>query len=86
MPDPDFDTVIAAYNQRGFPVITQCYALYRIYSRWQEGQLSKALATTRHSLRKQPDEILLQQVAAHLQAALANSSFSGVLKQVCYES
>lgn len=78
VPDPDFDTVIAAYNQRGFSVITQCYALYRIYGRWQEGQLSKALATTRHSLRKQPDEILLQQVAGHLQAALANSSLSGV--------
>lgn len=69
-PDPDFDTTISAYNQRGFSLLTQCFALLRIFYHWHRGDLKKALATTRHSLRQLPDDTLLQQVHLHLQAAM----------------
>lgn len=72
-PDPDFDTVIAAHNLRGFALLTQCYALYRINQRWESGQVRKALALSRHFLRKLPEDVLLQQAAVHLDAALANA-------------
>lgn len=75
-PDPDFDTVIAARNQRGFALLTQCYALYRINQRWESGQVRKALALTRHFLRNLPEDALLQQAAVHLDTALANAQHS----------
>ena len=70
IPDPDFDAVIAARNLRSFSLLTQCYAFSRIYSRWQKGQLHKALATTRHARRHLPEDTLLQQVEDHLRSAL----------------
>lgn len=69
-PDPDFDTVIAAYNLRGFTLLTQCYAFARIDEHWRRGALKKALSLTRHSLRHLPEDTLLRQVATHLEAAL----------------
>ena len=70
IPDPDFDAVIAARNLRKFSLLTQCYAFSRIYSRWQQGQLHKALTTTRHTRRHLPEDTLLQQVEDHLRSAL----------------
>lgn len=69
-PDPDFDTTIAAHNLRGFSLLTQFFAFFRIYERWQSGALTRALANTGHSLRHLPDDDLLRQVSAHLAAAL----------------
>jgi tetratricopeptide (TPR) repeat protein len=68
-PDPDFDTVIAAKNLRGFALLTQCYAFSRIFENWNKGSLNKALSTTRHTLRHLPDDSLLLQVEQHLVAA-----------------
>lgn len=65
-PDPDFDTIIAARNLCGFSLMTQCYALGRIYGRWESGNLRKALAATRHSLRHLPDDPLLLEVEQQL--------------------
>lgn len=65
-PDPDFDSIIAAKNLCGFSLMTQCYALGRIYSRWELGNLRKALAATRHSLRQLPGDELLQKVERRL--------------------
>ena len=70
-PDPDFDTVVAAYNLRGFAPLTEYYALSRIYNHWHGGWLTKALATVRHSQRHLPSDALLARVAAHLSEALA---------------
>jgi Flp pilus assembly protein TadD len=75
-PDHDFDTVIAAHNLRGFALLTQCYAFDRINDRWRDGRLRKALSLTRHSLRHLPQDVLLQQVALHLEAALATQEVS----------
>ena len=70
IPDPDFDTVIAAYNQRSFSLITQCYAVSRLYWHWINGRYRKALSIARHSLRQQPDDPLFRQaeecLAAHV--------------------
>ena len=68
MTDPDFDTVIAAHNLRGFAVLTQCYAFSRIYECWLQGRLRKAAALTRQSLRHRPDDALLLQVQQCLAA------------------
>ncbi|SFC17902.1 LicD family protein [Polaromonas sp. OV174] len=65
-PDPDFDTVIAAHNLRGFAVLTQCYAFSRIYEAWLQGRLQKAAALTSQSLRHLPDDALLLQVQQQL--------------------
>ncbi|MBY0411644.1 MAG: tetratricopeptide repeat protein [Burkholderiaceae bacterium] len=72
-PDPDFDTVIAAKNLRGFSLLTQCYAFNRIFQHWNNGNLKKALSTTRHSLRHLPDDALLLQAERHLVDALATT-------------
>lgn len=61
VPDPDFDTVIAANNMRGCSLLTQCYAFARIYSTWVLGRLSKARALVRHTLRHLPDDALLHE-------------------------
>lgn len=70
VPDPDFDTTIAGFNMRGFSMLSQCYALYRTYGRWEEGKLSRALATARHAQRKQPDDPLWVDIVAHLAEAV----------------
>jgi hypothetical protein len=63
VPDPDFDTVVAAKNMRGFGLVTQCYAFARIYSTWVLGRLDKTRALVRHSLVHLPDDDLLLQAA-----------------------
>lgn len=73
-PDPGFDTVIAAHNLRGFGVLTQCYAFSRIYEAWLKGQLDKAAALVRHSLRHLPEDGLLLQVQQQLAAQLARAA------------
>lgn len=71
IPDPDFDTVIAANNLRGFSLLTQCYAFSRIYEHWLQGRLGKALSLVRHSLRHLPDDELLQRCAVLLVRQMA---------------
>lgn len=71
IPDPDFDTVIAAYNLRGFALLTQCYAFSRIYARWLQGRLKKAAALTRQALRHLPQDALLLQIQHCLAAQQA---------------
>ncbi len=73
-PDPDFDTIIAAKNLCGFSLMTQCYALGRIYARWESGNLRKALAAARHSLRHLPDDELLLEVEQRLANMTSESS------------
>lgn len=63
VPDPEFDTVIAAKNMRGLTLVTQCYAFARIYSSWVLGRLAKAGALVRHTLRYLPDDALLHEAA-----------------------
>lgn len=73
-PDPDFDTIIAARNLCGFSLMTQCYALGRIYARWEAGNLRKALAAARHSLRHLPGDELLLKVERRLSDMMEGSS------------
>lgn len=73
MPDPDFDSIIAAHNLRGFALLTQCYAFSRIYHAWIQGQLQKAAALTRQSLRHLPDDALLLQVQQQLMVQQTNT-------------
>jgi len=73
-PDPDFDTIIAAKNLCGFSLMTQCYALGRIYARWESGNLRKALAAARHSLRHLPDDELLLKVEQRLSGMTSEPS------------
>lgn len=75
-PVPDFDTVIGAHNLRGFALLTQCYALGRIYERWLQGKLGKAIAITAQSLRHSPDDALLLQVQQHLASQLVSEAAS----------
>ena len=71
VPDPYFDTVIAAKNLCGFSLLTQCYAFSRIFSHWEKGNLKKALATTIHAIRHLPDDKVLGQVESCLSSAIA---------------
>ncbi|WP_051304478.1 tetratricopeptide repeat protein [Chitinilyticum litopenaei] len=72
-PDPNFDTVIAAYNLRGFALLTECFALDRINHYWRSGQLHKATALLEHCLRRLPEDALLRQAQQQLHSALARS-------------
>lgn len=60
IPDPHFDSVLAAKNLRGFSVMTKCYGFMRIAQYIREGKPEKALATARHCLRHLPEDALLQ--------------------------
>lgn len=72
-PDPYFDTVIAARNQRGFALLTQCYALLRLADQLRDGKLLKAQATTRIWLRHFPCDTQMQNIDAALDAALSGT-------------
>lgn len=68
-PDPDFDTLISAHNQRGFALLSQCYGFFRVVRRWMEGDPRRALALA-HQLRRQlPHDALLAEVIGTLEAA-----------------
>ncbi len=71
VPDPDFDTVVAACSLRGFTVMTQCYAFSRIYSAWVLGRLDKARSLVSHSLAHLPEDEWLREAARLLGAAPA---------------
>lgn len=73
IPDPDFDTVVAAHNLRGFSPLTQLYGFMKINKHLQQGQLRKAQAITSHCLRHLPADDLLQRTAMILSAALSPS-------------
>lgn len=62
VPDPHFDTVVAAYNLRGFSLQTQCYAYLRTYNSLLQGRWDKARGLVRHSLRQAPNDGVLLQV------------------------
>lgn len=69
-PDPTFDTVIRARNYFRFSLLVQCYAFSRIYNKWQEGAIKKAMAMVKGSLVHLPDDTLLQQLEARLESLL----------------
>ncbi|MDE1168424.1 MAG: tetratricopeptide repeat protein [Pseudomonas sp.] len=69
-PDAFFDTVIAAKNLCGFSLLTECYAISRIYSHIDSGSLLKAQAVAGHALRHRPDDALLLDAHAKLSAVL----------------
>ncbi|HET7267182.1 MAG TPA: tetratricopeptide repeat protein [Oleiagrimonas sp.] len=73
-PDPDFDTIIAARNLRGFSLLTQSYAFSRIHEKWQNGQIGKARALVRHSRRHLPDDTLLRRLDTHFEALQAEAA------------
>lgn len=69
-PDPTFDTVIRAKNYIRFSLLVQCYAFSRIYNKWQEGEIKKAMAMIKGSLVHLPDDTLLQQLEVRLDSLL----------------
>ncbi|QEI08663.1 tetratricopeptide repeat protein [Pigmentiphaga aceris] len=70
-PDPDFDTIIAAHNLRGFALLTQCYTLLRLAEQLRDGKLRKARASARVWLRHFPDDAQILQIASQVDTALA---------------
>lgn len=71
IPDPNFDTIISAHNMRGFSLITQCYALSRLYGHWLNRRYGKALSIARACVRQLPNDFLLQHILAHVQHQVA---------------
>ncbi|AYF33936.1 hypothetical protein CUU95_08905 [Vreelandella alkaliphila] len=69
-PDPTFDTVIRAKNYIRFSLLVQCYAFSRIYNKWQEGEIKKAMAMVKGSLVHLPDDTLLQQLETSFESLL----------------
>ncbi len=68
-PDPDFDTLISSHNQRGFALLTQCFAFFRLAKLWMEGDLRRALSLARQIRRRLPDDALLAEAVGVLEAA-----------------
>lgn len=73
VPDPTFDTVIAARNLCDFSPLTQCYAFQRIYKHWDQGNLKRALALIDHTLAHLPDDELIQKIRDQITVEAANS-------------
>lgn len=69
-PDPFFDTVIAAKNLCGFSLLTECYAISRIYSHIDSGNARKAWALAGHALKHRPTDLLLLDAHDRLSAVL----------------
>lgn len=76
-PDPDFDTIISSRNQRGFALLTQCYAFFRLARRWTEGDLSRALPLARQIRRQLPDDALLAEAVGILETATPRRADDG---------
>lgn len=70
-PDPNFDTVILAQNYVRFSLLVQCYAFSRIYNKWQDGQITKAIAMVKGALAHLPDDALLQKLEAHFDSLVS---------------
>lgn len=68
VPDPDFDTTLAAHNLRAFSALVQVYAYQRTHDLLTDGRLRRARANLRHCLRHRPDDDLLLRLARHLDA------------------
>ncbi len=69
-PDPNFDTVVCAYNQRSFSLLSQCYAYNRLTYLWKSGSLKKALSIVKYMDSKLENDTLIKDVFCHLQQAL----------------
>lgn len=77
VPDPLFDTVIAAHNLVGFSPMTQYYAFSRIHAHsWLKGRMDKALATVRHALRHLPGDSLLLEAEALLTGTATDTTLT----------
>jgi hypothetical protein len=75
VPDPDFDTVIGAYNLVGFSTLTRWYAYSRIMDPWLRGYWEKALKLSQLVLeRYTPDDPLLLKVAEALETNIKSLS------------
>lgn len=66
IPDGYFDTVVAGKNMRGFSLITQCFALPRIYSNIEKGNIKKAAALLSATIKGMPDDSLLKDIKKNL--------------------
>jgi tetratricopeptide (TPR) repeat protein len=67
IPNPDFDTVVCAYNQRTFSLLSQCYAYNRLTYLWVNGNIKKAIGIAQYCLNQFPEDQLLQRVVHHLE-------------------
>jgi len=77
-PDPDFDTLISSRNQRGFALLTQCFAFFRLARRWMEGDPRRALALAHQIRRRVPDDALLAEVIGILETAAPARADDGI--------
>lgn len=66
VPDGYFDTVVAGKNMRGFSLISQCFALPRIYSNIEKGNIKKAAALLSATIKRMPEDDLLEEVKENL--------------------
>lgn len=67
-PDKNFDTLISAKNLRSFSLLAKCFAYPRIYQNWAENNIPRALALTRATLERDPNDALLKRVLSRLEA------------------
>jgi len=66
VPDKTFDTMVAARNIRQFSLLARCYAYSRIFDHWFKNNTGKALALARHTLARDPSDVLMQKVVSRL--------------------
>ncbi len=66
LPDPLFDTIICARNQRLFSWLSYCYGYSRLYVYCSRGQYKKALRNVETLLIHAPSNYVLQAVQEHL--------------------
>ncbi|SEP91881.1 LicD family protein [Ectothiorhodospira magna] len=65
-PDPDFNTVVAAKNLRGFSLLTEYYACLYLRQHWQKRQLNKVAALVNALHAHRADDALFLAVQQQL--------------------
>lgn len=66
-PDKNFDTMVRAKNLRSFSLLAKCFAYSRIFENWTDNNIPRALALTRATLERDPNDALLKRVLSRLE-------------------
>lgn len=66
-PDKNFDTMVRAKNLRSFSLLAKCFAYSRIFENWTKNNIPRALALTRATLERDPNDALLKRVLSRLE-------------------
>lgn len=67
-PDKNFDTMVSAHNLRSFSPLAKCFTYSRLFEKWTENNIPRALSLARTALRYEPNDALMKRVLTRLES------------------